>query len=96
MTAAGKAAGQGSEKTVDGMAFREDRQPNPVRSQFERKRRLRYIASSAAPASNRASVPGSGTVETDRAATTEPFTGEAAAEGSKMNVPPAPTVKLDP
>jgi hypothetical protein len=43
------------------MTLREDRQPKHVRSRFERQRRLRFIASSAAPATNNANVPGSGT-----------------------------------
>ena len=43
------------------MPLRESQQPNPVRSRFERQRRLRYTANSAAPAANNASVPGSGT-----------------------------------
>ena len=44
--------------------------------------------------SNNTSVPGSGTAAI--ASPDEPATGDPASEGSKMNVPPAPTVKLVP
>jgi len=46
----------------------------------------------AAPAINSVSVPGSGTAT----AAAEFETGAPATDGSKMNDPPAPTVKLDP
>jgi len=46
------------------------------------------------PASKRAKVPGSGTGETASEETGEAITGEALYEGSKISVPPAPTVRL--
>ena len=63
---------------------------------------LRREAAAAAttPATlNSSKVPGSGTAATTAprdAAIEVPAAGEPACEGSKMNTPPAPTVKLDP
>ena len=51
---------------------------------------------SANPAASRASVPGSGTATTALAETAPPVTGDPVNDGSKMNVPPAATVKLVP
>ena len=45
------------------------------------------------PAINRASVPGSGTAATAPAETAPPVTGDPLSDGSKMNVPPAATVR---
>ena len=48
------------------------------------------------PAVKSTSVPGSGTAATPAAAIAEPVIGAPACDGSKMKVPPAPTVKLVP
>ena len=55
-------------------------------------------APASSPATSNSSVPGSGTAATsaDETATAVLTPGVPLTDGSKMNVPPAPTVKFDP